>query len=79
MKNVESKVENLFTIRIENKLTFLQMENLVAGGSTNRKCLIDGMLTAAGVALGGAVALWGGAAGALLAGLYAGNANGCFS
>lgn len=78
MKNLEIKSRELSTIDIKDKLPLSKMENLIGGG-TNRKCLIDGMLTAVGFGIGGVIGGWGGAAGALVAGLYSGNANGCFS
>lgn len=52
------------------------MENLQGG--TNRQCLIDGVLTGLGMGIADAAGGPLGMAGALIAGLYAGNTNGCF-
>lgn len=51
--------------------------SLITAGS-NRQCLIDGGLTVIAIVIGTALGgvLGGGAA--LIGGLYAGNANGCF-
>lgn len=58
------------------KLDLVQMEGLCA--ASNRQCLIDGMLTGAGVIVGAFVGGPFGIAGALIAGGYAMNANKCF-
>lgn len=58
------------------KLEISKMEFTV--GSSNRQCLIDGVLTAIAVGVGFAAGGFGGAAGGLLGGLFAGNSNGCF-
>lgn len=57
-------------------LSLEEMESL-SGGST-LQCLIDGVLTNVAVSVGFMAGGFFGAAGALLAGLYAANANGCF-
>ncbi|PKP43126.1 MAG: hypothetical protein CVT96_05515 [Bacteroidetes bacterium HGW-Bacteroidetes-13] len=53
-----------------------QMENLVAG--SNRQCFLDGVFTLGATILGGVGGGFVGAGLALLGGLFAGNANGCF-
>ncbi|CAD7809253.1 hypothetical protein CHRY9390_01967 [Chryseobacterium aquaeductus] len=58
------------------KLNVSQMENLQGG--SNRKCLIDGMLTGLAMGIGGVLAGPWGMAAALVTGGYAGNTNGCF-
>ena len=60
------------------KLELNQMEIVEAGGN-GRQCLIDGVATLAGIALGGITGGPYGMAGALLVGIGAANSNGCFN
>jgi hypothetical protein len=73
---LQNKQINL-KIFIMKKLDLVQMENLQGNGKY-RKCMIDGVLTAVAVGIGGAAGLGLGAAAAFVAGLFSANANGCF-
>lgn len=56
------------------------MESLQGGMvGPGRQCLIDGLLTAAAIVVGGASGGWLGAAAGGIGGLFAGNSNGCFN